>query len=646
MRFGHERGARRVDLHRALRRAVVELHVPRAAAPPLRRRDVVDDVLLVGREHVVARLAVRAEALLAARGEVGGVVAELRLGRRRAEVAPVERLVAEVDHVVVLHVDERDLPVHLGELDQLVLQEVDEGLVLAVRGGLLERPPLRVEVVEALVARDVHEEEAPVGRHRLRGEVEGLDVPFDAERKRIRDDARDGVDALLEVLRGRRRAQPLQPPRARLQQHGGDPEHRRLAVGVAVHARPVEVVLEVVLLAGPHAHVGDVREGVEPRAERKPSPARRRAVLRRVEPAARDARRERIREHRRAGRLAPVARVRRPVHELAPEAVRALVLQERRHHRAVAFQDARAVFAVLRQPVEDERHAGGHPAVAAPPHVLHVGRVVEEALRRAVLQLQLVEVEAHLARRAVDVGAPARRAERLALEDGNHVHVVDPEARLRRVALCPVGLLHLLRRRVALLDRPLAGRRPLRVRIEAAHLQVARILVREVDLVGQRAEDRVVHVVGTRAAAVLGPPRQEVVEEADELRLAGPIAVKARTGERVHPEGDDGILHGAVPTVALVAVVALRAVVLRARGEELVRHPPRDRPGVRALGQVAEVRRERRARPTHGDHHAGGHGNEMLYIHSWQYSINNIWTERPFRSAKRSSMWYNILRDP
>ena len=71
-------------------------------------------------------------------------------------------------------------------------------------------------------------------------------------------------------------------------------------------------------------------------------------------------------------------------------------------------------------------HAGGDPAVAASPEVLHVGSVEEEA----VGLLQLVEIGDHLLRVAVEILLVAGGAIGLELQHGEHVHVVDPVARL------------------------------------------------------------------------------------------------------------------------------------------------------------------------------------------------------------------------
>ena len=213
---------------------------------------------------------------------------------------------------------------------------------------------------------------------------------------------------------------------------------------------------------------------------------------------------------------------------------------------------------------------------------------------------------------ALDVGAVARRAVGLALEHGDHVHVVDPKTRLRRVPALPELLLLLARQGVALLHRAVAGRRPLRVGVVVAEREVLRLLRAEVDLVGERAEDRVVHVVRTRAAVRELAARQEVVEEAHELLLAFPVATQTRAFDRVQPEGYDGVLHATLPAVALVAVVALRMVVFGASAQELVGDARGDDGGVFAFrpGAAAGVlRKGRRA------HRRAGQQDQVRCLH-------------------------------
>ncbi len=251
-----------------------------------------------------------------------------------------------------------------------------------------------------------------------------------------------------------------------LEDRAAEPEHRGLAVRVAVHAAAREVVGAVVLRARPLADVRDVAELVHARNEREEGTAEGASVRLLVEPAVFHALREGVGEHRRAGTLGPGIRF---AHELRPHAVLALLLEERLHHLAVAFQDARTVLAVLREVLERHRHRGGHPAVAASPHERHVGRVVEKAVQK----LQLVEVEDELLRGAVDVLPVARKTIRLRLEGGDHVGVVDPEARLVRVALLPPGKARLVGRLVVP-RRRIVGLRLLPLLVGERETEIAR----------------------------------------------------------------------------------------------------------------------------------------------------------------------------
>ena len=382
----------------------------------------------------------------------------------------------------------------------------------------------------------VKEQEASVLRHRLRDEVERLAVVVRlAVEKRERDDAALGIDPRLEELGRRRCLDALHRARAVREERRGDPEHGCLRMGVAVHLRALEVVFEVVALAGAHAHAGDVAPLVHASAEREVRAARGGTVLRAVEPSAPHTHEIRIREHCGARGLAPVARIVRTIYKLAPESVLALVLEKRLHHQEIAFHDARTVRAVLRQLVEEERHPRRHPAVAAPPDERHVRRMVEEALRGSVLELEPVEVEDHLRRRALDVLSVARRAVRLALERGDHVHVVDPEARLHRKPLRVVLALDVRRRTLALLERRLAWLAPLRVGVHEPNVEATTIFVLEVYLQRQRTENGVIDVSRTRTHLVLLAARQEVVEQTHESLLAVFVAGQARALYRVHP---------------------------------------------------------------------------------------------------------------
>ena len=233
--------------------------------------------------------------------------------------------------------------------------------------------------------------------------------------------------------------------------------------------------------------------------------------------------------------------------------------------------------------------------------------MVEETLRRSLLELQLVEVEAHFLGRTLDVLAVARGAIGLTLDGDDHVHVVDPEARLRRVALVPEALLHLQRGGMTFLERALARGRPLRVGIAVAFREAALVAVEEIDLIGNRTEDRVVHVIRTRTALVLRAAGEEVVIEANQFLLHRLVAPEARTFEGVHPDAHHGILHVLSAAIALVvvavALVAGRTVALGACAQELLGHAAAHQRRVGVHRQILEAARL-------GRRTAGGHGRQ------------------------------------
>ena len=200
-----------------------------------------------------------------------------------------------------------------------------------------------------------------------------------------------------------------------------------------------KVVCAVVLLVGAHADVRDVAKAVEPVAESAPGAANRAAPFVALEPAALHAHRNRVGEHRGAGRLRPRLRV---VHELPPQPVGTLAFEKPSHHLAVAGEDAVVELVALLHLREDERHPCGHPARPAPPSERHVRCVVEEPVRA----LQLVEVQAHFARGPADVLRVAGKLVSLRLQEVDHVHVVDPQPRLTAVAVLPPSSTFLERR--------------------------------------------------------------------------------------------------------------------------------------------------------------------------------------------------------
>ena len=81
---------------------------------------------------------------------------------------------------------------------------------------------------------------------------------------------------------------------------------------------------------------------------------------------------------------------------------------------------------VGRQRAQQLGHSCRRPTVAAAPEEGYVGGVVEEAVRL----LQAVEVGRHFTSGAVEVDLVAGCSEGLHLQQRDHVHVIDPEARL------------------------------------------------------------------------------------------------------------------------------------------------------------------------------------------------------------------------
>ncbi len=174
---------------------------------------------------------------------------------------------------------------------------------------------------------------------------------------------------------------------------------------------------------------------------------------------------------------------------------------------------------VLRQVGEEQRQAGGHPAVAATPEVRGVGRVEEET----VGALEPVEIGDHRPGRAVEVDGVARGAERAALQGGDHVHVVDPEPGLV-AQTCGVG----------------AG--PLRIGVAEPERAEAGVAGGGGEGERQRAEDGVVDVVGRRHERGL---RREKRREA-----------RGEPGRQVVVRGGRGEVDGAGPHADLASRAA------------------------------------------------------------------------------------------
>ena len=106
----------------------------------------------------------------------------------------------------------------------------------------------------------------------------------------------------------------------------------------------------------------------------------------------------------------------------------------------------------------------------------------------AVGLLQLVQIGNHLLGEAVEIDAVAGGAVGLKLQQGEHVHIVDPEARFGGE---PVGLRVL----------------PLAIRPPFAIGQILWILGLDGDLQRNDAEDGVVHMAPLRNSRCLGSAR-------------------------------------------------------------------------------------------------------------------------------------------
>ena len=114
------------------------------------------------------------------------------------------------------------------------------------------------------------------------------------------------------------------------------------------------------------------------------------------------------------------------VDELTPHAVFALVLEERGHHLLVAGKDARALGMIGWQVAQHFGHSRGKPTISSAPEEGDVLSMMEQA----IWLLKFVEVRDHLGRVAIKIFAVAGGAVGLKLQDGKHVHVVDPVAGL------------------------------------------------------------------------------------------------------------------------------------------------------------------------------------------------------------------------
>ena len=384
-------------------------------------------------------------------------------------------------------------------------------------------------------------------------------------------------------------------------------------MGIAVDANPVKIILATVFLARSTADIREIAVLIEFSAKGDPCLPRRFAVNRFIKPSVFNARHKRISEHRRAGSLGPIAFCVRLCNQLAPHAVGTLIFEERIHHQLIAGHNSRAVLAVSGKAFEYERHSCRHPSVTAPPDERHIRRVIKKPLGLTFFKLNLIQIKAHLLGGSFNVLALTRGAIRLILKCRDHIHIIDPKARLRSIALAPIFFLNIFGRGVALLNRTFARRRPLNVGI-AHPLPIMTLVARQqIHLKRHRTEYRIIHMVRARTDMMLRTTGEKVVETPDQLLFCIPIAEKPRKIHRISPNADNSIRHPFPAALALIAIpvaaVPWRNVIFRTRAQKLRDDIPSDDDGIAPLRKILKKRFVlRRARIRHGQ--GGKHGEE------------------------------------
>jgi hypothetical protein len=192
------------------------------------------------------------------------------------------------------------------------------------------------------------------------------------------------------------------------------------------------------------------------------------------------------------------------------------------------------------------RHAGGKPAVAATPEVLHVGRVEEEP----VGLLQAVQIDDHLVRIAVKIFAVAGGAVRLQLQHGEHIHVVDPEAGLGRETVLHQRVVHILRQ----LGRGVGSQRPpLTVGPPLADFEILRVIDGQAlgldgDLQWNDTEDGIIDVMTLRRKAGLGTARHQRRKLRNQRIAQRVVMGELREGQRAIPGAHLGIADNDHPS--------------------------------------------------------------------------------------------------
>ena len=245
---------------------------------------------------------------------------------------------------------------------------------------------------------------------------------------------------------------------------------------------------------------------------------------------------------------------------------------------------------------KDVCHRRGHPSVAAGPAKRHAVGVVEES----IFKLEPVEEERRLARGAVEIDVLSGGEVGLYLKERDHVRVVDPEARLVRIAHVPP--FHPHRHRLGVVGRRrivLARLLPLHVGVLEPQLHRARIARQRGDSKRDRADDRVVDVLELRQLPALRPVERLELRGKGVLHLLLPRP--ARAHQRVRPERDDGVVDelsgasfGIADDLGEFLCEALWTVCVDFGRQELPRHKRRDAPGLLARNVVFDGRGPRR----------------------------------------------------
>ena len=114
------------------------------------------------------------------------------------------------------------------------------------------------------------------------------------------------------------------------------------------------------------------------------------------------------------------------IDQLTPQAIFALILEERGHHLFITIKDARAPWMVFGKRAKQLSHSRRNPAIASAPIEWRVGRVK----KKTIWLLQFVEVRGHCGSSPIEIFDVTRRPKGLHLDRRNHVHVIYSITRL------------------------------------------------------------------------------------------------------------------------------------------------------------------------------------------------------------------------